>query len=182
MVSTARRSAALGGSTALQNLNRVMASRPESVTQAVRRNMAFKNGSDGNSPQDAVEFMRRWSGFAGHRDLAQCMVILSQVWNSLEAGDVAQAHARAALGLASIDQAARDGRWELGQMLSRGIGPPSECLRRRPEKTLLEPNTPLADPSWVAAGQAFLRESAQTEKAYKDFGKGKGKGKEKDED
>ena len=98
------------------------------------------------------------------------MALLAVIWNSLEVGDFRQAHASTGLAMAAIDQASRDGR--RGSAISHGPEPPAETLARPPPRSLLQPNTPLAAPAWVAAAQGVIREAAQTEEAYRKFGKG----------
>jgi len=170
------------GSDRLEAYRRELASRPGSVTQEVRTQMALALGSSAEYPQDALEFMRRHTGFATKADLGHCFTLAAQVWNAMEASDWEQAQARTALMMVACDQAARDGRWEVAHLLGRGTAPSHEAMTRRPEKTILVPQTPLARAPWVTAANAYLRETVATEEAFRKFEMGMaGKGKDKAE-
>jgi hypothetical protein len=170
------------GSAQLGSLRHQLDSTPEAVTQEIRSNLALALGSSPSAAQDALAYVRQCCGFAGRPDLSYPAVMMAQAWNALEMGDVAQAQARIGLGLAGIDQSSRDGRWEIGFLLSRSAEVPQEAASRRPLRTLLAPHSQMASASWVAAAQNYLREAALTEKAIREYGKGKGNGKKGKDD
>ena len=167
------------GSTALEQHGRMLTQHPETVAQAIRENMAGQLATGPSQPQDALEYLRRHCGFRERDDLAHMMVLVATVWNHMELGHDEQAHALAGLTLLAGDQASRDGRWEMAQLMSRAPPTPAEMTYRWPVKDLLRPFSPLASPKWAAAAQAYLREAAGTEEAYKKYGDGRGKGQKK---
>ena len=167
------------GAVALQAQRRVLDDRPESVTAEIRKGMATALGTSADSPQDSFEYVRRHGGFRNRTDVAHAMALVCPIWNALEVGDPETAHARCALALASLDQAARDGRWELAVLAGQAPEPPPEALARHPAKSLLTPQSPLMAPRWITAAQQYLRDSANTEKAFREYSKGRGKGKDK---
>ena len=98
------------GSDRLESYRRELATRPGSITQDVRTQMALALGSSAEYPQDALEYMRRHTGFSTKTDLGHCFTLAAQIWNAMEASEWEQAQARTALLLVACDQAARDGR------------------------------------------------------------------------
>jgi hypothetical protein len=152
---------------------------PESVSNSTRQLFATALGSDPDAPQDALEYLRRHGCWARHRDLAYAMTMLAEIWNCLEQGQVATAHARAGLALAGCDQACRDNRWELGFLCSMSGQPSAEALSRSAVQSLLVPHSPLIEPHIIAAASQFVKDAAATQSVLRK-GKSKGKGKEDD--
>ena len=170
------------GAVALQTQRRVLEDRPAVVTAEVRRGMASASGTAPDGPQDAFEFVRRHGGFRNRSDIAHAVALVCPIWNALEVGEPETAHARCALALASLDQASRDGRWELATLAGQASEPPQEAMYRQPTKSLLTPQSPLMAPRWITAAQQYLRDAASTEKAFREYTKGRGKGKDKDKE
>ena len=161
------------GAAALEVQRRQVEERPLAVTASVRAMLARSLGSDPASPQDALEFLRRHGAFLKNVDIAYLATMLAEIWNLLETSQVDLAHARVGLALAAADQAARDNRWEAAE-------PSPEALSRPPPRSVLRPHSPLVEPRWMAAAQAYIRDSAAVGAALRRKGKGKGKD-EKDE-
>jgi len=164
----------------LEVQRRQVEERPLAVTASVRAMLARSLGSDPASPQDALEFLRRHGAFLKNVDIAYLATMLAEIWNLLETSQVDLAHARVGLALAAADQAARDNRWEQAFLISHAAEPSPEALSRPPPRSVLRPHSPLVEPRWMAAAQAYIRDSAAVGAALRRKGKGKGKD-EKDE-
>lgn len=168
------------GAAALERFAAIQASKPQEVVTEVRRNLARMVGSTADSPQDALEYIRRHGGFGGKPDLGECMNILSSVWNDLELGKVDEAHAKVAMGMVAVDQASRDRRWEIATLVGNFPRASPEAMSRYPVKDLLQPSSPLAAPRWIAAAQQYIREASSTEESFRRYtGKNGKKGKDK---
>ena len=171
------------GAAALEVQRRELEETPGLVVQAIRTRLARALGSDPGAPQDAQEYLRRHAAFARHHDLGYAMTLIAEAWNAMEMLSPELAQARVGLALAACDQATRDNRWELGYLVAHVQEPAAEAASRTPGRSLLRPTSPLLEPRWTAAAQAYVRDSAAVASAFGKGGKGKkGKGDKEKED
>ena len=110
------------------------------------------------APADAEEYLRRFGAFQRHRDLGHAQTLLAHMWNLLEMDQVDRAHAEVGLTLMALEQVTLDDRWGLACFLTHQTEPSSQMMGRQPERNALRPFSRLAEPRWIAAAVAYLRD------------------------
>jgi len=166
------------GAAALEVHRRTLVEQPSLVVDTVRQNMARMNGTDPMAGTDAHEYWRRQGGFRQHPDLGHVASMVADIWNEHEMGNAVAAHARTGLLLMSIEQVTLNSRWEMAMLMSHSREPDHTMMARAAPSSMLRPASALAEPRWVAAASAYLRDGASVAEAFRRF-KGKGKGKDK---
>jgi len=131
---------------------------PVAVARAVRRLMGQASGTDPQSPQDALGYYTRYGTFQNNRDAALIAWLMGSLWNLMEVGAHDEAHALLGLGLAAVEQWGLSGRLDLGYLWTHLPEPPWGVLQRPPQQISLRPYSRLAEPSWVAAMVAYLKD------------------------
>ena len=179
------------GAAAMEVQRMELHDRPSSVTDTIRANMAKASGTDPNSPQDAFLFFEKNGRFADHmKEGAFMSMILAQIWNQLETGQVEAAHASTAVAMCAIDQWGISQNLEFGYLWTHLSDPPFSHMSRNSRTRDLRPFSKLVPPRWVAASAAYLRDMdsladrIQPRRQYPpggDKGDPKGKGKSKKE-
>ena len=151
------------GATALQNLQTVLARNPGYFTQGVAkgllRSVSHHPGVTATPTPCARGYVAQEVGFGTHRTLGYLTWGLATVWDELQQGNVASAHATVSLLLVAAEQCAvDDGRWPLAWLLSLLPEPPWATMMRRRESMPLRPFGRLADARWIAAAAGYVRD------------------------
>ena len=168
------------GAAALEMLREDLEKRPLVYSTAVRRRIALALGTQPDQPQDAEEYLRRFGAFGRHRDLGYVAMLAGGIWNKMEMADWEAAHAQMAMLMVALDQVTHDDRWDLAFLLTHRPEPPRESQSRYQQSDGLRPYSCLAEPRWIAAGMAYIKDidGVQTAMRKQKDGKAKGKGKE----
>ena len=58
----------------------------------------------------------------------------------------------------ALEQVTLDDRWDLAYLLTHQTEPSSQMMGRQPERSSLRPFSRLAEPRWIAAAVAYLRD------------------------
>ena len=164
------------GAAAMELQRRALENRPLDSVLTTRRLLARANGGDPSLPQDAVSFFTRFGTFQDGRDAAMLAWVLAHIWNHLELGETEAAHALTGIGLASVDQWSMTGRMDMGYLWTHLPEPPWNVVARRPDSQGLRLFSRLAEPAWVAASVAFLKDMDAMQERLGTVGRGRGRG------
>ena len=84
--------------------------------------------------------------------------LLARIWNLMELDQVDRAHAEVGLAMMALEQVTLHDRWDLAYLLTHQTEPSSQMMGRQPERSALRPFSGLAEPRWIAAAVAYLRD------------------------
>lgn len=167
------------GPAALEALRKAFEERPEKLAAAVserlRHHHSLVPGAAEDPAPSARAYMATEVPFGSYRTLAYAGWGFACVWDHLASGRSSKALALLSLLLVAVEQAALDeGRWQVAWLLTTLPEPPAS-MARRPVENALRPFAKLADPHWIAAAVAYIRDVDRLQTVRRSFG-GKGKG------
>ena len=185
------------GATALETLQRHLASAPQEFSRRIRsnRDRRVRGASSTDQPSLSTRaYLVQEVPFNGAVSSAHFLFGMAEVFDMMEQGKWHLAEAHLGMLLVAGEQAAMDNwRWHHAARMSMVPDPPFHALIHVAGSTLSEPVSHLADQAWVATSMAYARDMAvfkdhakarappPAEKDKDKDPKGKGKGKDKKE-
>ena len=136
--------------------------RPQDLTAKVRANRGKVLAGAASGPQAGAgtkAYLASEVAFGDSKGLAYLAFGMAEVFDLMEAGRWHAAEAQLALLLVAVEQAANQKwRWSLAWLMTHLPEPPWHAIARHPRPDAIRPLAKLAEPSWVAAAIAYLKD------------------------
>lgn len=159
------------GASALEGLERKMATAPQEFSKRIRsnRDRRVKGASTTGQPTLSTRaYLVQEVPFNGAVSAAHFLFGMAEVFDLMEQGQWHLAEAHLGMLIVSGEQAAMDNwRWHHASKLTMVPDPPFHALISVAGSTMSEPVSHLADPSWVATSMAYAKDLA----VFKDHAK-----------
>ena len=150
------------GMAARQLLREQFAAHPEKVIAKIRERLAAARRKDVSSlePRDMYLHFQETVPLGSYKTLTYFAFLLAECWEAAEKGQAQDMVALVGLGLVFAEQVANEqGHTRLGWLLTGRADPPFALVEQRKAPRSEVPHGMLADPRWVTANLAYLRDA-----------------------